>query len=127
MNTSILVLNMIPPLVFSDLTSISSSPELERECPREELEPTDSDNSKESRRRRPSNGSLRPSVDPFFEQNHSNTPACSSHYVFFLKYIHPTRCCFPFFHPRCISITYLFLHTYPHYTLFSTYLIQLQT
>jgi hypothetical protein len=78
---------MIPLLVFSDLTSISSSLELERECPREELEPTDSDNSKESPRRKPSNGSLRLSEDPFFEQIVAPYPCVlKTLSVFFVKY-----------------------------------------
>merc|ERR1712185_826277 len=71
MNTSIWVLNMIPPLVFSDLISILFSLELERECPREEQEPTDSDNSKESPKKTLSNGSLKLLVDPSFEQVNS--------------------------------------------------------
>jgi hypothetical protein len=54
---------MIPPLVFSEWTSMSSSEELEREFKEESIKDPDSVNSKELPRKKPSNGSLRSALE----------------------------------------------------------------
>merc|ERR1712166_990590 len=67
-NTSISESSMIPTPVFSVWISTLSSPELERESPRESTPEANSENSKESLLMMPSNGSLRSALEPSFER-----------------------------------------------------------
>ncbi len=68
MSTSISELSTTPQLVFMAWTSTLSSLELERESPEEEQEQASSETSKESTRKRLSNGSLNSWVVPSSEQ-----------------------------------------------------------
>lgn len=68
MNTSTWVSSMTPQLVSTVWTSTSSSLELAREFKEESSRTASSETSKRSARRKPSNGSLKSSEVPCYEE-----------------------------------------------------------